>query len=259
MPAGASGSSLNDINQGDTIMTCKEFQKLMYLRDDELDAGELSELKRHRAECAACASEYARVEFSRKVIHDLSMRVPKLTDPLVLINEVIGRIEQDAMKMQPYHPQSVFDRWIVWLSAPGVRAAMAGLLLLITGAFAFEYTSGYVRMKGYEESLERRTALDEPYAMAAGINQRNLLNAASDLSKIISGKQSYDELSDNWVVMNKQSFQEFILLYNELKDNPSELPQEFRAANPGLAKLLETKQPSAQIDMLLKDRESLIR
>ena len=67
------------------------------------------------------------------------------------------------------------------------------------------------------------------------------------------------ELTNDWVLMNKQSFEEFILLYDELKDNTSQLPPEFRAENPGLSKLLETKQRSAQVDVLLKDRESLIR
>jgi anti-sigma factor RsiW len=153
-------------------MTCKEFLNLMYLRDDELDGVKRTELERHRSTCAACASEYARVESSRRVIHDLSLQVPKLTDPLIVTNSVIGRIENDAMKKKSSHPESMLDRWIVWLSAPGVRAVMAGLLLLITGSFAVEYTSGFVRMKGYEETLEKRTALEESYATAAGMDSK---------------------------------------------------------------------------------------
>lgn len=239
-------------------MTCKKFMELAYLSEDELDAETISELQRHKAECAACAAEYAQIEHARQAIRDLRAHQPVLTDPMLLINEVVGRIEREAALTARQLPMSAFDRLIVRLSLPATRAAMACALLLIAGSFAFEYTSAFIQMKTLEGAMEKRSALHEQYETAA-MDPGRLLTAASDLTKLIYGKQSTAQLSENWIVMNRASLEQFLLLYNDLKKDASRLPPEFREANPGLTKLLETDQQSAQMAVLMKDREALIR
>jgi hypothetical protein len=239
-------------------MTCKEFKKYAYLSDDELDAETLSRRQRHRSECTACALEYGRIERARRMIRELGERQPVLTDPLLLVNAVIGRIERDAAVPTRSLPVSLVDRLIIRLSSPGIRAALASALLLIAGSFVLEYTSAFVQMKTFEVAMGKKSAMHEQYE-TAGMEQNRLLSAASEVTKFISGKRSSLELTDQWLVMNKQSFEEFLLLYHDLKSNAAQLPPEFREAHPELTKLLETEQPSAQMSVVMKDRESLIR
>lgn len=261
MHAVTSGSGFSAMNHKKRvrIMTCIKYLELMYLRDDELEEQERIQLEHHKSECASCAAEYARVESARKTIRAMNSRPPVVSDPLLLINEVIGRIERGEKKASPSAPQSALDRLTLWLSVPIVRGAMAGLLLLISGSFVVEYTSGFVTMKGAEEEIERSSSFHDQYSAAGMMDQGNLVNTAAELLKLISGKRSYVELSNDWVVMDKQSFGQLLLLYKNLKDNPSQLSPDFRAANPGLAKLLETTRDTTQLNQLLKDRESLIR
>ncbi|HLP18638.1 MAG TPA: hypothetical protein VK470_20440, partial [Bacteroidota bacterium] len=110
-----------------------------------------------------------------------------------------------------------------------------------------------------EETVGATTSKYEQHSTTAGLDQSRLLEAARDFSKLIAGRQSSVALSENWVVMKKQSFERFILLYEELKHHASELPPEFRAENPGLARLLETEEPAAQAKLLARDRAALIR
>jgi hypothetical protein len=231
----------------------------MYLRDDELDAHTRSELDNHTSSCRACAADYARVVSARKVIGGLKESLPQLDEKLILINSVIGRIELESGEKASHNTVSAFDRCVLWLSSPLVRAAAAAMLLLITGACAFESISAIATMKSYEQKIESLSAREERVAAAGTMNQDRLLNAAADLAKMISANQSYVGISDKWVMINKQSLEELFLLYNELKENTPQLPTEFRTTNPELTKILETKQPSAQMRILLKEREQLIR
>jgi len=230
----------------------------MYLRDEELEARERSKLERHRSECAACAAEYARVESVRKITAALKAQNPVFTYPLLLTNSVISRIEEDAVPVRSSRPESFFDRLAAMLAAPGMRIVMASLLLFIAGVFAVEYTSAYVSIKGYEEHINTISSQDKD-AAAAMMAQGNLLTTAEDLSKLISGKQSFVEVSENWVMINKNSLEKLLLLYDELKDNALKLSPEFHVANPRLSKLLTAKKQSTQLDLLLKEREPLIR
>lgn len=229
----------------------------MYLKEDELDAEVLSGLKRHRLECAACAAEYASVELSRRVTAVLKEQTPEMSDSLLFTNSVIGLIENEVMKSQAGKSSSAFDRFVILLSAPRLRWVMAGMLFFIVGSFAFEYTSAFVTMKQFEENVDKKTLSHEDAAVTI-MSQKNLLNAVEDLSKLISGEQLFVEVSDNWVMINKNSLEKFFLLYSELKENDSILSKEFREANPSISRLLETKIQATQLDILLKERESLI-
>ncbi|MDD8019106.1 MAG: hypothetical protein PHP42_12080 [Bacteroidota bacterium] len=239
-------------------MNCKEFREKMYLRDDELEPRELSEMKQHRLECVECRTEYALVASVHKITDAVKTQVPELTDPLLLTNSVLSRIKEEAVRAHSSRPVPAFDRFAALLAAPSVRLAMAIMLFIIAGSFAVEYTSGYVYLKGYEERIGRSSEWQED-DMASFVGQGNLPNAAEYLLKIVSGKKSFVEVSENWVLMDKKSLQNYLLLYNELKGNASQLSPQFRAANPHLAELLMNKQQSMQLDTLLKERESIIR
>jgi hypothetical protein len=258
MRVNISGKNSNHIYRSENDMKCNEFQELMYLRDDELDAGELSELKRHRSECTGCAAEYERAESIRKITDLLKVQNPVLSDPLILMNSVLSRIENDALKVHASRSESAFDRFVAVLAEPRLRIAMVSLLFIITGTFTVEYTSAYVYMKSYEVRIDKSSSQQED-AAAMLIGQGNLLTTAEDLSKLISGKQSFVEVSENWVMINKNSLEKLLLLYDELKDNASQLSPEFHAVNPRLSKLLAAQKQSTQLDLLLKERESLIR
>ncbi len=239
-------------------MKCKEFREKMYLKNDELEKQELSDLEHHRLECVECRLEYERVVSMQKITAILKNQDPELTDPMVLTNSILSQIAKDSLRDHSLQPESFFDKCVILMATPKMRMTMAILLFIITGSFAIEYTSGYVYLKGYEERLEK-SGMQQENATAAFGSQENLLNRVENLFNIISGKQSSIEVTEHWVLMDKKSFQEFLLLYDELKDNASQLSPEFREAHPHLFKLLSTNQQSVQLDMLLKDRETLIR
>ncbi|HLP17053.1 MAG TPA: hypothetical protein VK470_12390 [Bacteroidota bacterium] len=241
-------------------MTCNDALKKMYLRDEELSEAEAAEVKRHCEKCAACNAEYARVRSSLNVIKAFRHQTPSMNDPLQLINSVIGQIEREARQgVTASSSESLSERVMMWLCAPRVRLAIAAMLVVMTASFIVEYTSAFVSLKKFEETVGVATSKYQHHSTAAGLDQSRLLEAARDFSKLIAGRQSSVALSENWVVMNKQSLERFLLLYEELKHHASELPPEFRAENPGLARLLETEQPAAQAEMLVRDREALIR
>lgn len=235
-------------------MKCKEFREKMYLRNDELEARELSDMERHRLECAECGAEYARVASMLRITDVLKTQNPELTDPLLLTNSILNRIKEDALQKHLSRPESAFDKFVILIAAPNLRMTMATMLFIITGWFVIEYTSGYVYLKEYEERIAQ-----QGNASASLMSQGYLLNAAEYFYNIVSGKQSSVEISDNWVLMDKKSFQSFLLLYDELKDNSSNLSPEFRAENPHLSKLLTTGEQSVRLDLLLKEKEALIR
>jgi hypothetical protein len=239
-------------------MKCKEFRKKMYLRDDELEARELSDLEQHRLECAECGTEYARVASIQRITDTMKTHNAELTDPLLLTNSILNQIKEDAIRMHSFQSISIFDRFVTLLAAPAVRMTMVIMLFIIVGSFAVEYTSGYVYLKKYEERINESN-LQQENTSASLINQGNLLNTAEYFYNIVSGEQSSVEVSENWVLMDKKSFQNFLILYDELKDNASKLSPEFRASNPHLSKLLTVEEQSMQLDMLLKEREALIR
>jgi len=240
-------------------MTCRKFREMMYLRDDELGADDVSALNDHTSACHACAAEYARVVSDRRIIRDLRGSVPHLADPLLVMNAVIGRIESEPMNGPSRRGTPAFDRWMLRLSAPMTRAAAAALLVLISGTCALEYTSAFVTMKAFEETFERRSAYSGTTAAAGAVNRDKVVNAAADLIKKISPTESYVEVSDKWVMIDKRSLEELLLLYNELKENAPQLPADFRTKHPELTKILETKKQSAQIHILMKEREQVIR
>ena len=84
-------------------------------------------------------------------------------------------------------------------------------------------------------------------------------DVVSDLSRFVTGKKSFFEVSGDWVMINKNSIENFILLYNDLQTIAPKLPQEFSATHPQLWKLLAKKKYPKELDALLKERMSLIR
>jgi len=238
-------------------MKCKEFREKMYLKNDELETQELSDLERHRLECIDCRMEYERVASVHRITDSLKTQEPELIDPLLLTNSILSRISEDALRKHSPRSESFFDQFVILMTAPNLRMTMAIMLFIIVGSFAIEYTSGYMYLKEYEEQIDKSYAQQEN-ASASLISQGNLLNTAEHFYNIVSGKQSSVEITENWVLMDKKSFQDFLLLYDDLKDNASKLSPEFRAENPHLSKLLTTEQQSVQLDLLLKEREALI-
>lgn len=239
-------------------MKCKEFRDKMYLKNDELDTHELSDLERHRLECVECRLEYDRVASMHRITDTLKNQDPELTDPLLLTNSILSRISEGVLKKYTTRSESFFDRFVILMAAPSLRMAMAIMLFIITGSFAIEYTSGYLYLKGYEERIEQST-MQQENTSASIISHGNLLNTAEHFYNMVSGKQTTVEISENWVLMDKQSFQDLLLLYDDLKSNASKLSPEFRAENPHLSKLLSIERQSVQLEILLKDREALIR
>lgn len=239
-------------------MNCTEVRQRMDLRDDECDPRELAEMHRHCSTCPECAAEYSRVIAGRKLMSTLQHQIPTLSHPQLLTSSVLERIEQASAHEASKASGTWLDRLAAWLDRPALTWAMASALLAITGSFAIEYTSAYVSVKVLEDHVQQQSALRAESDMAA-IHQSALVDAVATLTKKLSGNPSYMELSQNWVMIDKASLERLFQLYDELKANASKLPPEFRSANPSITKLLDAKRPSTQLELLLKEREALIR
>jgi hypothetical protein len=227
----------------------------MYLREDELGPGELREFQHHRTTCPACAAKYREVERTQEVLTRLKNRTPKSTNPVAMANAVIGEIER---KRSRKISASVYDVIVLRLGLPGVRIAIASVLTLVCASFLIEYTTGYLHIKGLESSMTTSSLVQSDFP-APFLTQTDASGVVSDISRFATGKKSFFEVSGNWVMINKTSIEDFILLYNELQSIAPKLPPEFRAAHPQLWKLLIKKKDAKELDALLKERMSLIR
>ena len=227
----------------------------MYLRQDELGPGEWREFQNHLTTCPACAAKYLEVERTQEALARFKNRTPNSTNSVAMANAVIGEIEREKSRKTT---KSIYDVVVLRLGLPGVRFAIASALTLVCASFLFEYISGYVLIKGLETSMTTSSLVQSDFPIPF-LTRTDALGAVSDLSRFATGKRSFFEVSGNWVMINKTSIEDFILLYNELQSIAPKLPPEFRTAHPQLWKLLTKKKDVKELDALLKERMSLIR
>ncbi len=255
MPGDSSVNDLSPSFQIEMPMNCTRFRKAMYFREDELGPDEWREFQRHLSTCRACVAKYREVERTQEVLALFKNRTPNSTNPVAMANAVIGEIERNNSRKTS---ASVYDLIVLRLGLPVVRIAIASTLTLLCASFLIEYTSGYVHVKGLETSISTSSLVHSDFP-APFLTQNDALGVVSDLSRFATGKKSFFEVSGNWVMINKASIEDFILLYNELQSITPKLPPEFRAAHPQLWKLLTKKKDAKELDALLKERMSLIR
>jgi hypothetical protein len=227
----------------------------MYLRQDELGPGEWREFQHHLTTCPACAAKYLEVEQTQEALARFKNRNANSTNPVAMANAVIGEIEREKSRKTT---KSVYDVVVLRLGLPGVRFAIASALTLVCASFLFEYISGYVHIKGLETSMTTYSSLQSGMPLPF-LTQTDAAEVVSGFSRFAMGKKSFFEISGNWVMINKKSIEDFILLYNELQSITPELPPEFRIAHPQLWKLLTKKKDAKELDALVKERTSLIR
>ncbi len=236
-------------------MNCSEFRKTMYFREDELTAGEMRLLERHRSECETCAAEYRASQSVAKAVNALRRTTPKLNDPLLLTNAIAQEIE--ALGESSQNTRRAFDAVVEWLAVPQIRVVFSSILICIVTAFVIEYSAAYVQVQGLENSLSRNRSFQTPSDEQASI-ESNAADAVSDLTQFVAGRHSFLSVSGDWVMMNKSSIEKYILLFGELQSNAARLSPEFRAAHPQLSRLLTAKREPARLDSLLKERKLLI-
>ena len=236
-------------------MKCAEFREKMFLRDDELTAEELKGIERHRDECAACAAEYDSLQPVHRVARLLQHNEPKLTNPGFITGTILNKLRHD--QLLALRTTTMYDRFIVWLSTPGVRLASASLLFAIVGSFALEYSSAYLQIKELESTMTRTSRERGPRSVST-LAPGDAADMISDAAKVIAGKKSYLEVSGDWVMINRGSIKKLVLLYNELQANSPRLPTEFRVTHPRLTQLLNAKREPEELEALLKDRKILI-
>lgn len=251
-------SSVNDSSPSFQIempMKCTRFRNAMYLREDELGPGEWREFQHHLTTCPACAAKYLEVERTQEVLTHLKNRTPNSTNPVAMANAVIGEIERKKSRRTT---TGVYDVIVLRLGLPGVRFAIASALTFVCVSFLVEYASGFVHIKGLESSMRTYSSSQSGMPIPF-LTQTDAAEVVSDLSRFATDKKSFFEVSGNWVMINKTSIEDFILLYNELQSIAPNLPPEFRTAHPQLWKLLTKKKDAKELDALLKERMSLIR
>jgi hypothetical protein len=230
----------------------------MYLREDELGPEEWREFQRHRSTCAGCAAEHRKVEQTLNAVARLGDRIPNPPNPVVMANTVVGEIEHLKPRRASVRARSVYEIFVQWLGLPRVRVAIASVLTFICGSFAVEYTSGYLHIMGLENSMMTYSS-SQTNASAQFLTQSDASDVVSDLSRFVIGKKSFFKVSGDWVMINKSSIENFILLYNDLQSVAPKLPPEFRATHPQLWQLMTKKKDPKELDALLKERMSLIR
>jgi hypothetical protein len=239
-------------------MNCSAFRKKMYLREDELGPDQWKEFQRHRSTCAECLLEYRKVERATEALARIGRAAPLPPDPAKMATSVIIELEKRMQAVGSIRVFGAFDAFIGWLGLAGVRVGIVSLLVFICASFAVEYTSGYIDIEGLENSMTTYSS-----AQTAGSAQLLAGSDATDLvavlSKIVVGEKSFFDVSGDWVMINKNSIEKFILLYNDLQSIAPNLPPEFRAAHPELWKLLTQKKAPKDLEAIVKDRKSLIR
>ena len=236
-------------------MKCTEFREKMFLRDDELTAEELKGLERHRNDCTACGAEYRSLQPVRRVVQLLQHNEPKLRNPGFITEAILNKLRDD--QRPALHTMTVYDRFVAWLSTPGVRLTSASLLFVIVGSFAVEYSSAYVQIKKLETTVAK-SSFERGTQSVSTLAPGDAADMISDAAKVIAGKKSYVEVSGDWVMINRGSIKRLVLLYNELQANTPRLPAEFRSTHPRLSQLLDTKREPEQLEALLRDRKTLI-
>ena len=251
-----SGNILNHLSRSKAIMKCSVFREKMYLREDELRQDEVEELARHREECAECASEYRKVQETRKIIAHIRDARPQIAHPLSMTNSVISRIEAEGSRHKERGFGRAYEELILWLSRPPVRFAVASLLFFICLSFAVEGTSAYLDISRLETTMKTYSSIQPSISL---FGQGNGPGVVSDALRLAAGKRSFFEVSGDWVMLDRSSIENILTVYNELQANARILPPEFRASHPNLMKLLTKKKTPGQLDAILKQREALIR
>ena len=184
--------------------------------------------------------------------------VPIPPNPSGMASAVIVEFQKGTSAVGSVKVYGSYDTFIEWLGLTGVRVAIVSLLVFICASFAVEYTSGYIDIEGLENSMTTYSSARTtgPAQLLAGSDATDLVAA---LSKIVVGEKSFFEVSGDWVMINKNSLEKFILLYNDLQSIAPNLPPEFRAAHPELWKLLIQKRAPKDLDTIIRERKSLIR
>ena len=239
-------------------MNCTSFRKMMYLREDELGPEKWRELQLHRSACAECASEYREVERVMNVLIRFGKIEPIPPEAAEIASGIISKINNQDSAEVSRNARRADAYFVRWLRLPNVRIAMISLLAFLCASFFIEYTSGYVEIEGLENSMTAYSSAQKNFS-APFPTPGDASNVVTSLSNLIAGKKSFFVVSGDWVVINKSSIEQFMVLYNELQEIAPALPPEFRAAHPELWKLLIHRNTPRDLDTLLKERTTLIR
>jgi len=239
-------------------MNCAAFRREMYLREEEFEPARWKEFQRHRSSCAECSLEYRNLEKATEILARTSKAIPLPPDPAKMATAVIIELEKSMPAAGSTKVFEAFDAFVGWLGLSGVKVGIVSLLVFICASFAVEYTSGYFDIEGLENSMTTYSAVRTtgPAQILAGTDATDAVTA---LSKIVAGEKSFFEVSGDWVMINKNSLEKFILLYNDLQSIAPNFPPEFRAAHPELWKLLTQKKAPKDLDTIIRERKSLIR
>jgi hypothetical protein len=231
-------------------MNCKEFQELMYLRDDELADHLRRQLLIHQASCPGCTELVHDVQRTHRMIGIAREHGPTITNPEMLSAEILRQIATADRRFYS-RLQNRSIRLIDWLEAPAIRTSLAAALFIIVLSFIFEYTSAYVQIKNLEIQVSSRSA-----TMAAGPVLFD--QDASTIVDLVSGRHTFANVGGDWILMKKTTLQDFAMLFSQLNANARFLPPEFHRQYPKLSKLLKQQSMLSNFNDLTKDRAQLI-
>ena len=239
-------------------MDCRAFRKLMYLREDELDAELRVEFHSHRSTCGDCASEYRAMQKAMNTIVGLGREIPEGLRTAALEDSVLGEIEGKAASKKAVGMWEGFDVFVAWLGTPKVRVAIALTLAVMVSSFGVEYTSGYADISAMERSIDRSSPAQAELPETWLLGNEGAA-AVSALLEASVGKGALRGAMNEEPGLRDSSSPQLIQIYESVQSLARRLPPSAFAGHPEFWTLLRARDNPRDLDTLLRKRTILLR
>lgn len=239
-------------------MKCRDINKLMYLKEEELSRRELAEIKQHIAACPACAKEYSEIEKAGLIIEKIKNTSPLLTDEAGFTNSVMEQIESKVYTPESSFFGNILDKVSQFFFITSVRAAAVSLILILVSTFIVQQYLVFSNVSDLENKLAVKNG-SQVTAAQIGFNELKVIKLASDLYNLANGNSFYADLSRGIILADKSKLNELLTLYSQMQNYKNLYSKEIEENYPELNTFLGKELSIESLQEFVKKNENLLK
>lgn len=195
-------------------MKCKDVKNIL-LEFESIELSEVynKELIAHISDCPQCKLFLQEIENADSVIEKLKTNPPQLDDPDLITNKILYSIRKEQLQKAGVS-ESFIEKTSNWFLLKQVRLALYSIIVLFTILYFYEETVALKSVLTLEENLN---IAGQSYEASLSDNLPNL-SFIYDLYKLVKGEKKYLNLSNDWMMVNKDALRKILNEYSSIAD-----------------------------------------
>ena len=236
-------------------MNCRDINNYIFLKEDELTANELAELKKHIAVCPSCAKGFSEAARTNELIGRLKTAEPFLTEGVLFTSSVMEAIDKPGTNS---FISDMLDKVSLLFIRTAVRAAAVSAIIIIVSTFLVQQYSLFSNVSNLENKLAISSIAPAAQAQM-GYGELKAIKLAVDFYELFKGEKLYAGFSKNLILADKEKLNEFLNLYSDLQNYRNLYDSEIKEKYPELNSFLEKKLSIEELQDFVKKNENLIK